>query len=196
MAYTSAYSTIMFNPDPIGDLIYQGIASTSFHSEFDNSLQTDVSRQFDVHNFGSHNIGAGFYLGEYGIELDDTSLTFPGNSMGMQTSNIPFTIVENLNNITMLYGVYLQDIWQVNEKLTVTAGIRYDGVSGIINTNMPSPRVNVLYQLDKDTALHAGYARYFQTPDFQTISPRSFTDFQNTTAPVASGRTDADSRAG
>ena len=58
----------------------------------------------------------------------------------MQTSNIPFTIVENLNNITMLYGVYLQDIWQVNEKLTVTAGIRYDGVSGIINNNMLSPR--------------------------------------------------------
>ena len=82
VAYTSAYSTIMFNPDPIGDLIYQGIASTSFHSEFDNTLQTDVSRQFDVHNFGSHNIGAGFYLGEYGIELDDTSRTFPGNSMG------------------------------------------------------------------------------------------------------------------
>jgi outer membrane receptor protein involved in Fe transport len=184
VAYTSAYSTINFLPDPVGDLIYQGIASTSFHSELDNTLQTDVSRQF--HYFGSHNVGVGFYLGEYGVELDDTSRTFPG-SMGLQTSNIPFTIVENLNNINMLYGVYLQDIWQVNEKLTLTAGIRYDGVSGTINTNMPSPRVNVLYQLDKNTALHAGYARYFQTPDFQTISPRSFTAFQNTTAPVLPG---------
>jgi hypothetical protein len=51
VAYTSAYSTILFKADPIGDLIYQGIASTAFHSEFDNSLQTDVSRQFDVHDF-------------------------------------------------------------------------------------------------------------------------------------------------
>ena len=91
----------------------------------------------------------------------------------------------------MLYGVYLQDIWQINEQFTVTAGIRYDGVSGIVNNNMPSPRINVLYQPDKNTALHAGFARYFQTPDFQTISPRSFADFQNTTAPVATGWTDA-----
>ena len=63
VAYTGAYSTIQFNPDPIGDLIYQGVASNSFRSEFDNTLQTDVSRQFDWHNFGVHNIGAGFYLG-------------------------------------------------------------------------------------------------------------------------------------
>lgn len=187
VAYTSAYSTIEFSADPIGDLIYQGIASDSFHSEFDNSLQTDLSRQVDLNEFGSHNLGAGFYLGEYGVELDDTSLTFPANAVGGQASNIPFKIVENLNKINMLYGVYLQDIWKINEQLTLTAGIRYDGVSGIINTNQPSPRVNLLYQPDKSTAFHVGYARYFQTPDFQTISPRSFADFQHTTAPVSSG---------
>ena len=167
-------------------MIYQGVASDSFHSEWDNSLQTDVSRVFDLNHFGSHNVGVGFYLGEYGVELDDTSLTFPG-IMGVQTSNIPFKIVEDANEINMLYGVYLQDIWRINEELTLTAGIRYDGVSGIITTNMPSPRVNLLYQPNKDTAIHAGFARFFQTPDFQTISPRSFTDFQNTTAPVAQG---------
>ncbi len=188
VAYTGAYSTIQFNSDPIGDLIYQGIASDSFHSEFDNSLQTDVSRKFDLNDsgLGSHDVGAGFYLGEYGVELDDTSLTFPGVN-GVQTGNIPFKIVEDANEINMLYGVYLQDIWQINEQLTVTMGIRFDGVSGIVDTNMPSPRVNALYQLDENTAFHAGFARYFQTPDFQTISPRSFTDFQYTTAPVAAG---------
>jgi outer membrane receptor protein involved in Fe transport len=191
VAYTGAYSTIKFNSDPIGDLIYQGIASNSFHSEFDNSLQTDVSRQFDLsaHGLGTHDIGAGFYLGEYGVELDDTSLTFHATGTPpVQTKPfIPFQIVENNNELNFLYGIYLQDIWQVNEKLTVTAGIRFDGVSGIINTNMPSPRVNVLYQLDKETALHAGFARYFQTPDFQTISPRSFELFKDTTAPVGEG---------
>jgi outer membrane receptor protein involved in Fe transport len=186
VAYTGAYSTIKFNSDPIGDLIYQGIASNSFHSEFDNSLQTDVSRVFNLGKWGSHDIGAGFYLGEYGVELDDSSLTFPGVD-GKQTSNIPFKIVENNNELNFLYGVYLQDIWQINEQLTVTAGIRFDGVSGIINTNMPSPRVNILYQPTKETAFHAGFARYFQTPDFQTISPRSFELFKDTTAPVGEG---------
>jgi outer membrane receptor protein involved in Fe transport len=188
VAFTSAYSTIQFNSDPIGDLIYQGIASNSFHSEWDNSLQTDVSRVFDLSDYGlgSHNLGTGFYLGYYGVELDDTSMTFPGSN-GTQTSNIPFKIVEDANEINWLYGGYLQDIWKINKQLTLTAGIRYDGVSGIINTNMPSPRVNVLYQPNPETAFHAGFARYFQTPDFQTISPRSFEDFKDTTAPVSAG---------
>jgi hypothetical protein len=191
VAYTSAYSIIDFIPDPVGDLIYQGVASTSDHTEFDNSLQTDVSRKFEVPNWGTHNIGTGFYLGVYNVELDDSSLTFPAPAgmPSVQLSTHPETIVDDLNGVNVLYGVYLQDIWQVNEKLTITAGIREDGVTGFVNGNQPSPRINALYQLDKDTALHAGFARYFQTPDFQTISNRSFSAFLDTTAPVAKGGT-------
>ena len=51
VAYTGAYSTLQFNPDPIGDLIYEGGASNSFRSEFDNTLQTGLYRvDFDWHN--------------------------------------------------------------------------------------------------------------------------------------------------
>jgi outer membrane receptor protein involved in Fe transport len=187
VAYTGSYSTIQFNPDPIGDLIYQGVASKSDRSEFDNSLQTDLSRQFDSHEFGAHDISTGFYLGEYGVQVDDTTLAFPVNAVGMQTSDVPVSIVQNDNNINMLYGIYLQDIWQVNEKFTVTTGLRWDGVAGIINNNMVSPRVNLLYNLNKNTAIHAGFARYFQTPDFQTISNTSFEATKNTTAAVSQG---------
>ncbi len=188
VAYTGAYSTIQFSPDPIGDLIYQGVASNSFRSEFDNTLQTDLSRQFDSHDFGSHNIGTGFYLGEYGTQVDDNTLAFPTDPMtGKQASDIPVSIVQNNNNINMLYGVYLQDIWQVNEKFTMTTGVRWDGVAGVINNNMVSPRVNLLYHLNKNTAIHAGFARYFQTPDFETISNTSFEASKDTTAAVSPG---------
>ena len=187
VAYTGAYSTINFGPDPIGDLIYEGGASTSFRGEFDNTLQTDLSRNFDLRNFGSHNIGTGFYLGYYGVESDDTTLAFPVNSQGQQTSDVPISITDNLNNINILYGVYLQDIWTINEQLTLTAGVRFDGVSGIIDNNMISPRINLLYKINPDTALHAGFARYFQTPDFATIPQTSFARFQNTTAAVGPG---------
>jgi hypothetical protein len=187
VAYTGAYSMIQFSPDPIGDLIYEGGASNSFRSEFDNSLQADLSRQFDWPHFGSHNIGTGFYLGYYGVEADDTTLAFPVNSQGQQTSDVPVSITDNLNKINMLYGVYLQDIWSINEKLTLTTGVRWDGVSGIIDNNMISPRINLLYKINPDTALHAGFARYFQTPDFATISQQSFALFQNTTAAVGQG---------
>ena len=187
VAYTGAYSTIQFNPDPIGDLIYQGVASDTFRSEFDNTLQTDLSRQIDTHNFGSHTIGAGFYLGEYGVQVDDTTLAFPTNAAGVPTQDTPISIVQNTNNINMLYGEYVQDIWQINEQFTLTAGIRWDGVSGIIDNNMVSPRINLLYKIDRDTSLHAGFARYFQTPDFDTISNTSFEAFKNTTAAVSPG---------
>jgi outer membrane receptor protein involved in Fe transport len=189
VAYTGAYSTIQFNPDPIGDLIYEGGASNSFRSELDNTLQTDLSHDFDWHNFGSHDIGTGFYLGYYGVQSDDTTLAFPANSQGQQTSDVPVSITENSNNINMLYGVYLQDIWQINEQLTLTTGVRWDGVSGIINNNMVSPRTNLLYRPNKNTAFHAGFARYFQTPDFETIPVQSFELFKNTTAAVGPGGT-------
>ena len=115
----------------------------------------------------------GFYLGYYGVESDDTTLAFPVNSQGQQTSDVPISITDNLNNINILYGVYLQDIWTINEQLTLTAGVRFDGVSGIIDNNMISPRINLLYKINPDTALHAGFARYFQTPDFATIPQKS-----------------------
>jgi outer membrane receptor protein involved in Fe transport len=189
VAYTGAYSDIQFHPDPIGDLIYEGGASYAFHSEFDNTLQTDVSRQFDTEKFGSHNIGVGFYLGYYGVLSDDTTLAFPVNSQGQQTSDVPVSLTDNYNNINMLYGYYLQDIWQINEQLTLTGGLRWDGVSGIINNNMVSPRVNLLYRITRNTAFHAGFARYFQTPDFSTIPQTSFELFKNTTAAVGLGGT-------
>jgi hypothetical protein len=46
-----------------------------------------------------------------------------------------------------------------------------------------------LYQVTKATSVHAGFARYFQTPDFQTISNKSFQAFSGTTAAVSSGST-------
>jgi outer membrane receptor protein involved in Fe transport len=189
VAYTGAYSTLQFNPDPFGDLVYQGVASNSFRTELDNTLQTDLSRGFDLHNWGSHNIGTGFYLGYYGVQQDDTTLAFPTNAAGVPTTNVPVSIIQNQNNINMLYGVYLQDIWRINEQLTLTYGLRWDGVSGIIDNNMVSPRINLLYQPTRDTAFHAGFARYFQTPDFLTIQESSFEAFKNTTAAISQGGT-------
>lgn len=182
VAYTGRYSTIQFNPDDVGDLIYQGVASRAFHSDFANSLQTDLT-----YALGEHELGGGFYLGEYGVEVDDTSLTFPANSSGQQTSDVPISIVDNLNAINMLGGIYLQDIWRISPELTLTGGLRWDIVTGLVSGNQLSPRINLLYRPEPGTELHAGFARFFQTPSFETISPRTFALFQKTTAAVGPG---------
>jgi hypothetical protein len=43
VAYTAHYNTQTFNPDPIGDLIYQGIASKVFASDLSNTLAGDLT---------------------------------------------------------------------------------------------------------------------------------------------------------
>src|SRR5208282_2026528 len=60
LAYSAHYISQSFEPDDVGELLYQGVASTAFHSNLDNSLQGDLT-----YKLGNHTLGAGFYLGEY-----------------------------------------------------------------------------------------------------------------------------------
>lgn len=184
IAYTAKYNTILFTPDPIGDLIYQGVASTAFHSEFANTLQGDSTYRFNK----SHTFAAGFYVGEYGETLDDTSAAFPADSAGKQISDVPVSIVNNTNGIAWLAGIYGQDHWRISEKLSLDYGLRWDQMAGFAGSaNQLSPRANLVYTPRKNATLHAGFSRYFQTPSFYTISPRSFSAFKGTTAAVLPG---------
>ena len=163
LAYSSNYNRQNFNPDPIADLIYQGIAPKVFTSDFSNSLQGDLS-----YRWGPHSFRTGFSFGEYATEGDDTSLVFP-IKMGTPL-NTPISLTANLNKINLVYGVYLQDTWQMTEKFSVNAGSRWDRADGFVNDSQFSPTINFIYKLRPDTTLHAGFARNFQVPNFQNIS--------------------------
>lgn len=80
LAYSAHYNTQIFYPDPIADLVYQGVSSNVFTSDLSNTLEGDLTRRI-----GSHSLRAGFYLGEYGVESDQTSgrLTAPPLQTGM-----------------------------------------------------------------------------------------------------------------
>jgi outer membrane receptor protein involved in Fe transport len=186
IAYSTSYTTIHFLPDPVGDLIYQGAASDVFHSDLANTLEADFTYHLNEH----HTIRTGFYVGEYGVELDDNTMTFPGDPSAVvcsptsctipQISDVPVRVFDNFNEINWLFGVYAQDQWQVTRRLSLNYGLRWDQVLGFTNANQLSPRINALFQFDPETALHAGFARYFQTPSFETIEPKSIAAFANT----------------
>ena len=165
LAYSAHYNTQSFYPDPIGDLIYQGIASKVFTSDLSNSLQGDVTYRLGE----SHQLRGGFYLGEYGVESDQTSEVFP-IIMGVPETT-PVSRIANLNKINLVYGVYVQDTWQVSDKVSVNFGSRWDRVTGFTVDSEFSPTVNVVYKPRVDTTLHAGFARNFQVPNFQNVSP-------------------------
>ena len=185
LAAFSRYYVLGFDPDPKGDLIYNGIAAQILHTGLINGMQEDTSYKLD----SRHTIGAGFYLSGEAIELDDHAQTFPADMDGKQTSPIPISIVDNNNQIAWLLGFYLQDEWRPVSELTVNFGVRWDWMSAFVTRNQVSPRIGAEYEPAHGTVLHAGYARYFKVPPFDQVALGTVEKFANTTgaAPVNSG---------
>jgi len=183
LAYSAHYISQSFEPDNVGELLYQGVASTAFHSDLDNTIQGDLA-----YELGDHTFGGGFYLGEYEVEADDNSLVFKVDSGGNQEP--PFTpvrVINNANKINLLSGVYLQDTWQITEKLRANVGVRWDRLSGFTYNNQIDPTINLVYLPRPDTTLHGGFARYMQVPSFQGISPGAPAAFAGTTGLAGTG---------
>ncbi len=177
-AYSAHYNTQNFYPDPIGDLIYQGVASNVFTSDLSNTLQGDLT----YHLGFSHTLRGGFYLGEYGVESDQTSQVFP--IVTGQPTTTPISVAANLNKINLVYGAYFEDTWQITDRLSVNFGSRWDRVTGFTSDSQFSPTINFVYKPRTDTTLHAGFARNFQVPNFQNVSSGIFKLFNGTTGAV------------
>ena len=175
LAYTVHYNTQTFTPDPVGDLIYQGVASHVFTSDLSNTLAGDVTYRLGA----SHTLRTGFYFGEYSVESDQSSQVFP-IVMG-QPAITPVSVAANLNRINLVYGVYLQDTWRLTDRLTLNIGSRWDRVTGFAINSQFSPTINFVYKLRDDTTVHAGFARNFQVPNFQNVSSGIFKLFAATT---------------
>jgi outer membrane receptor protein involved in Fe transport len=180
LAYTIHYNRENFNPDPISDLIYQGVSPKIFNSDFANALQGNLT----YHLGDAHTFRTGFYFGTYAIEADDTSQAFP-LIMGTPETT-PISITSNLNKINVIYGVYLQDTWRLSEKLSVNFGSRWDRGTGLVNDSQFSPTINLVFKPRTDTTVHAGFARNFQVPNCQGIS-NGIVALQGTTDGVGPG---------
>jgi len=186
LAYSAHYNTQTFEPDKIGDLIYQGISSRVFTSDLSNALQGDVT-----YRFGSdHVVRAGFYLGEYGVESDDTSQVFP--LIAGHPTTTPIALTANLNKINLVYGVYVEDTWTLTDTLSLDVGSRWDRANGFIVASQFSPTINLIYKPRADTVIHAGFGRNFQIPNFQEVSSgitRMFAGTSGANGISAGGRT-------
>jgi outer membrane receptor protein involved in Fe transport len=120
------------------------------------------------HPSSAHTLRGGFYLGEYGVESDQTSQVFP--IVMNHPATTPISLTTNLNKINLVYGVYLEDTWQIADQLAVNFGARWDRVTGFTVDSQFSPTINFQYHPRGDTVVHAGFARNFQVPNFQNVS--------------------------
>jgi hypothetical protein len=176
LSYTAHEIEELYLPDDVGELEYQGLATRASHKDMDNILQGDVK-----YVVGANTITTGFYLGAYHVSSDGSSLVFPADSMGNQISDTPVELINQIHQGNILTGLYVDDLWKINSKLSLNSGLRWDTLSGISIGNQVSPTVNLTYSPVSATTLHAGVARYFQVPSFEGISPDAPTQFQNTT---------------
>jgi outer membrane receptor protein involved in Fe transport len=172
------YTSVDYQPDPIGDLVFTGVAGTIARSNRADTLQADFSTPIG----SAHTLRYGLYVSDEHPVADNTSLVFPADADGNQTSTTPITIVDNAPHIdARTYGLYLQDEWQLSDKLTVNYGVRADKVDAYVNESQLSPRLGLIYALSDSTTLHAGYARYFTPPPAELIAPTDIALFQGTT---------------
>ncbi|MGH8012369.1 MAG: TonB-dependent receptor [Candidatus Binataceae bacterium] len=174
----SRYSAVHFDPDDIGDLIYNGAASNVDRTSFVNGLQADASYHLD----GTNTIRSGFHFSGENAYIGNHELVFPEDpATGMQSSTVPERIADNRQITDWLYGGYLQDEWHPTERLTINFGARFDLDDAFVRATQCSPRAGVVYKLPTQTTLHAGYARYFTPPQTEVVTDVDIKKFKNTT---------------
>ena len=183
LAYSEHAISQRFRPDDVGELIYQGVASTASHVDHDHTFQGDLT-----YAFGAHTAGTGVYIADYRVSVNDASLVFPFDAACAadpncaQSSTVPIAVVNNTQASNVVLGVYVNDLWQMTSRLRSNFGLRWDHLDGFSSRGQLDPTLNFVYDASSATTLHAGFARYFQVPSFQGISPTAQLAFQNTTA--------------
>jgi TonB dependent receptor len=171
------YSSVLFRPDDVGDLIFNGVASRVDRDVTSNGIEFDSSYKLN----DQHTLRGGFLFSEQHAGVGTVTLVFPVDANGTQTSDVPGRIVDNSQKYGYFYGLYLQDEWKPFEPLTINFGARLDFVNAFSNENQLSPRLNVVYEPVKGTVIHGGYARYFTPPPLENVDQTTIAKFTGTT---------------
>ena len=172
------YTDVAYQPDPIGDLVFNGVAAQVLRRNEAFGLQGDFGLHLDRH---AH--AAGRRVRAARALHDDADVDrVPGrrrrqpdqhHAVRDPRRHAPFA--------GLTYGLYLQDEWRPTSALTINTGARFDHVATVSNEKQWSPRIGLSYDLSKSTRLHVGYARYFTPPPTEKIDTTSVAKFIGTT---------------
>jgi outer membrane receptor protein involved in Fe transport len=170
-------SSLHFFPDPVGDILFNGVASNVFRQSIANGLQGDGAYRLN----DAHTIRAGFTVIGESTQVGNNSTVLPLDSGGNPVDT-PFQIADSNSKLGWNAGVYVQDEWRITDKLTLNFGLRFDQMWQYVNANQLSPRINLVYKPLDGTTFHAGYARYFTPPAQAIAAPTNIAATVNTTA--------------
>ena len=164
VSYFDRYSQLHFFPDPIGDLVFNGVSSDIYRQSVVNGVQEDTAWRVGF----AHTLRFGFSVSAERSLVNNASTVLPLDGMGNPV-DAPLPIFDSSARTGWLIGSYLQDEWKITSQLTLNAGLRFDQMVQYVDANQLSPRVSLTWKPSDDTTFHAGYARNF-TPPQQVIA--------------------------
>jgi len=171
-------NVLIYSPDPLGDLLYNGNAQNARRQITSTGLQTDASWRVNEY----HTLRGGFLAQIERTSSRASNSVLPVDEFGIQTTDQSVSILDKNARTGGFYGIYLQDEWRILPKVTINYGARADVVDEYTHEAQLSPRVNVVYKPFKGTTLHAGYARYFSPPPFELVANQTIARVLGTTA--------------
>ena len=178
-SFISRYSSLTFTPDPIGDLLYNGISQQAYKRDVAYGLQSDAA----YHLSDTHTLRAGVYFQSDRLTSDTISQVLQTDPLtGAPINDVPVSIVDNSVNGQTIESLYVQDEWKLAPVLVVNYGVRFDHYSAFSSGSQLSPRVNFVWQAAENTTVHAGYSRFFSPPPFELVGSETLQKFANTTA--------------
>ena len=139
---TARYSSLTFTPDPLGDLLFTGIAQDAYKQNVAYALQSDAAYKLD----DAHTLRGGIFLQSDHSKSLTTSQVIDLDATGNQTSDVPVSIVDNGAKTEWIESVYLQDEWKVIPALTFNYGLRFDKFTAFTAAHQVSPRFNAVWQ--------------------------------------------------
>jgi outer membrane receptor for ferrienterochelin and colicins len=181
-SFIARYSSLTFKPDPLGDLLFTGIAQDAFKQNMAYALQSDAAYRLN----DSHTVRGGVFVQSDHSVSDTSSQVLLTDATGAPLSEVPTAIVDNNAKTEWIESLYLQDEWKLIPTFTINYGLRFDRFNAYTSGHQVSPRVNMVWQALPDTTVHAGYSRYFSPPPFELVGSKDIGLFQNTTSPAAS----------
>jgi outer membrane receptor protein involved in Fe transport len=175
-ALVSRYSSLNFQPDALGDLLFNGVAQQAYKRNVAFGLQSDAAYKLN----DAHTVRAGIYLQNDRSTSLTNSQVLPVDASGAQTSNTPVTIVDNSAKTERIESVYVQDEYRLLPQLTVNYGARFDNFNAFTSGKQLSPRLNVVWHALPRTTVHGGYSRYFSPPPFELVGSETVSKFAGT----------------
>jgi outer membrane receptor protein involved in Fe transport len=166
------YSQLSYQPDAIGDLLYNGLAPWAQRTSFATGVQADASWKVAPR----HTLRGGFLIQRERVTSFAQANTLPlvpdpaDPDAPFVPGDQPFGITDGSDLTGWTYSVYLQDEWKLLPTLTVNAGLRFDAITGTVSENQLSPRVNIVWEPTPEITLRAGYARYFVPAPLNQVS--------------------------